>query len=133
MKKFFYLIVCALTLVCSAALVSCDREDSGDYFAGESEADFKPAAYQIVSTWNLDNAPACAGMSASEKQKHCDELAQDNVLNFQADSRKDAEALFDKFIKEVQQRALQDMKGMKATFKLKRGSAIMKSATVEFQ
>ena len=125
--KFFILIISLFAL--QASMVSCDKEED-IYYAGESEADYKPATYTITSEWDFSKV---SGLSSDEKKAL--ETAMNNSVTASEvfDTRKDAEAAFNEIVIEWQHDP--DMalyKGLKAKLYLKRGSAIIKSASLEW-
>lgn len=127
MKFLKYLFVCLSLAVVSSTFVSCEKEDDEPYFAGESEADFKPAVYTVTSEWDLSGI---SGLTADQKKALETQLK--NQINDSAEfpTRAAAVAEFDIIIEKMRTDATlkNELKGGKATIKLMRGTAIIKQA-----
>lgn len=122
---FNLLFVCFAILFCGA-LSSCEKEDEGEYFAGESADDFVSATYSLEAKWDLSNAPAYK-TNASSKET---ELNKTYSKSQNFDSRKTAESYFDQYVLTLASKKDSDLKGAKCVLKLKRGQAIMKQSTL---
>lgn len=129
MKKIFSIFLLAISLVAfNSVFTACDKEDNGEYYAGESEEDFKPNYYTIESTWDLS---AVSGYSEAEKKEIAAALADGINDTKQFETRAAAVNAFDAVIA-----ALREDKdvpaGLKATVTLKRGTAIIKRANLKW-
>lgn len=112
MKKYLYYLL--VVLCCSLfvpTITSCDTDDDNEeFYAGESEADFEPAVYSIFATFEGETA---------------------EVFSSEFDTRKLAEVFFDTYVSELK-KSTDFEKGDVIKLSLKRGNAIMKSATITF-
>ena len=112
-----------------SVFVSCQKDDDV-YYAGESEADFKPALYTITSEWDFSKV---SGLTSEEKTALQTSLNNSVNASEVFDTRKDAVAAFDEIVVELQNEAtMAQYKGLKAKLYLKRENAIIKSATLEW-
>lgn len=128
MKKFFRIFVIAISLVTFSCVFSaCDKEDADEYFAGESEEDYKPNVYVIESLWDLSNVE---GLTAQEKKELEQQLSKEINGSQTFATRAAAVAAFDSSINEL--RNAEAPSGMKGTITLKRGSAIIKRAELKW-
>ena len=129
MRKFFYLFLCLFTITSTVVtMTSCQEEDDGSYYAGESEEDYKPNTYTITATFSLSGV---SGMTAAQI-KTAEEVLNKN-FNFSQtyNTKADAVEAFDEIVSEA---ASDDdfYEGAKATFYLKRGNAIIKKSTISW-
>src|SRR5574344_985610 len=96
MKKYFYLFMCMLTLSFTmVSLNSCDKEEDDEYYAGESEEDFKPNTYTVESSWDFTGVSSLT----SQKQKELAEVMESackasTLYNTKAEALED----FDKLV-----------------------------------
>lgn len=129
MKKLQNLFLLAFSLILfNVAFTACDKDDDGEYYAGESEEDYKPNYYTIESTWDLS---AVSGLTASEKKELENELSKACNATEKFDTRAQAVASFDSAIAELR-KDTSVAKGVKAVITLKRGTAIIKRATLQW-
>ncbi len=126
MKKLLYFLValCSLFMV-QSVLVSCEKDDD-DYYAGESEADYKPAEYTISATWDLSNVTGITESERKALEAELNKFSSTAVFN----SRVEAVAAFDNVVEEFKTNSDYKIPGAKAKFYLKRGSATIKTATI---
>lgn len=118
-----------VALISQSVFVSCDKEDD-IFYAGESEADYKPATYTITSEWNFKNV---SGMTSDQKNTLEKVLNESYNASEVFQSRADAVAAFDEVVIEIQHDPeMSQYKGLKAKFYLKREKAIIKSANLEW-
>lgn len=128
MKKFLSVFMLIMTMICTQyVLVGCDKDDNDDYYAGESADDFRPMTYTITSEWDLSNV---AGLTASDRERFEAELESSVNTSQVFDTRVDAVAAFDAIVNEMKTSPDIDLPGMKAKLYLRRGSAIIKSASI---
>lgn len=128
MKKLFsvfLLIISFFTTQC--VFVSCEKDDGEGYYAGESEADYKPAEYTITSEWDLSKV---SGLSDAEKQLYKAQLEDAAQSTAVYNTRTDAIKAFDIIVENLRTDADINMPGLSAKIYLKRKSAIIKSATL---
>lgn len=114
-------------MLCGFSFTSCDKDDNEEYVAGESAEDYKPNYYQTEGTFDLSGV---SGMSSSEKNAMAQGLSEACKSNILFNTRAEAVAAFDEAVAELQYADdfPADLRGMKATLKLKRGSAVIKIA-----
>lgn len=129
MKKLLSILLLAVSLVAfNSVFTACDKEDNGEYYAGESEEDFKPNYYTITSEWDLS---AVSGYTDAQKKAIADALADEINATERFETRAAAVAAFDAVIAEL--RTDTDVPaGLKATVTLKRGTAIIKRANLKW-
>ena len=129
MKKLFsFLILLISILTTQYVLVSCEKDDD-DFYAGESEADYRPAEYTITSEWDFSKV---SGLSDTDKQLYKSQFedAMRNVAVF--NSRSEAVKAFDTIVEEIRTNSEFNIPGLKAKLYLKREGAIIKSATLSW-
>ena len=128
MKKFFKFFLLVISLVAfNYTFTACDKDDDSEYYAGESEEDYKPNVYTIESTWDLSGV---SGLTAQQKKDLQNQLSEEinGAKTFQ--TRAAAVASFDASIEEL--RNAEAPAGMKGTITLKRGNAIIKRANLKW-
>lgn len=128
MKKIYSLLMMIMAITFTqCVLVSCDKDDNGDYYAGESADDFRPMTYTITSEWDLSNV---SGISSSDKSRLEAQLESSVNASEVFDTRADAVNAFDEVVYELKNDPDINLPGMKAKLYLRRGEAIIKSATI---
>ncbi|MDE7450046.1 MAG: hypothetical protein K2M72_07530 [Paramuribaculum sp.] len=128
MKKLFRLLLIVFAFaVCNYTFTACDKDDDSEYYAGESEEDYKPNVYTIESTWDLSGV---SGLTAQQKKELQDQLAAEINGSQTFQTRAAAVAAFDASVEEL--RNAEAPAGMKATITLKRSSAIIKRANLKW-
>ncbi len=128
MKKFFNIFFLAISIIAfSGVFTSCDKDDDDEYYAGESEEDYRPNIYTIVSSWDLSKV---TGLSTSEKKAIETELTSKVNASEKFDTRAQAVKEFDEVVDEL--RKIDCPAGMKGTLTLKRGTAIIKRANLQW-
>ncbi|MDE6535126.1 MAG: hypothetical protein K2K82_03850 [Muribaculaceae bacterium] len=129
MKKLFSIFVLLLGLFTTQCLfVSCEKDDDEPYYAGESADDYRPATYSISSDWDFNGVSGITSQQKAELKANFEkEIRATGVYN----TRKDAVKEFDDLVSEMRNTDFQ-FKGAKCKIYLKRGSAIIKSATLSW-
>ncbi len=130
MKKVLYLMYCILAMtVTMPIMTSCEPEDDEEYYAGESEEDYKPNTYSIIFNWDFSGV---SDLSSSEKQRiktELDKMSVSSVFN----TKKEAIVAFDKAVNDAKyDKEMASFKGLKCTMKLTRGTAVIKKATLSW-
>lgn len=122
--KFFMLMA---VMVCGLSFTSCDKDDDEEYVAGESAEDYKPNYYQTSAVFDLSGV---SGISAAEKATLKESLENACKSNTLFQTRAEAVAAFDELVAELADQSdfPAELRGMKATIKLTRGSAVIKTA-----
>lgn len=130
MKKLTSLLFLTVSILLSCVcLTSCEKDDD-PYYAGESEADYRPAVYTITSQWDFSNV---SGLTSEQKTEFEKALANSLNVSGEFDTRADAVAAFDDVVTQLKyDSTMGQYKGLKVQLYLKRGSAIIKSAKIEW-
>ena len=131
MKKFrFFRFVLAILAITSFGLTSCEKDDDGGYYAGESAEDYKPNTYTISSVWDFGKV---SGLTTAEKKEAEKSLAEACNGSKVFDTRKDAVAAFDATVEQLSKGVdSKEYKGLVCKLTLSRGSAIIKTSKIEW-
>lgn len=130
MKKIISLLFLAVAIFFSCTcFYSCEKEDD-NYYAGESGADFRPAVYTITSQWDFSKV---SGLTSEQKTSLENSLNNSVYDSEEFETRADAVAAFDEVVMELKyDSTMGQYEGLKVKLYLKRGTAIIKSATLEW-
>ena len=129
MKKLLSIFAILVTILATQCIfVSCEKEDD-DYYAGESEADYRPAEYTFSATWDLSRV---SGLSEVDKSIYKSNLEDACKAVKVFNSRAEAVEAFDMLIESFRTNPDVAIPGAKAKFYLKRDGATIKSATLSW-
>lgn len=127
MKKLFSIFVLLFGLFTTQCLfVSCEKDDDEPYYAGESADDFRPATYTMTADWDFGGV---SNLTSEQKISLKNQLEAASNTSEVFNTRAEAVASFDQVVSELRQMDM-PYKGARCKLYLKRGSAIIKSATL---
>lgn len=130
MKKLLSLFLLVITIATTQCIfVSCEKDDD-DFYAGESEADYRPAEYTITSEWDFSKV---SGLSETEKQLYASQFADAVKSTAVFNTREEAVRSFDTVVENLRTLPIGpelNFSGLKAKIYLRREGSIIKSATM---